>query len=186
MFPTFDDRTTNIYSALLYSRNLGENHPDFVSRVFGKTPKMAPKVQTATFGDCLREALGEECSYDAIRAVYTHIDAMVEAHRETHDPEPLMIGKETVHSTLSDFGIEQEKLEKLDEVFDESFGKGALLHPRNLLKRGKFEVSTPSVQIKVDAEHRDLVSTQEIGGVKYVLIRAEGLVEVNGIMIDID
>ena len=186
MFPTFDDRKTNIYNALLYSRNLGENHPDFVSRVFGKTPKMAPKVQTATFGDCLREALGEECSYDAIRAVYTHIDAMVEAHRDAHDPEPLMIGKETVRSTLSDFGIEEERLTRLDEVFDESFGAGALLHPRNILKRGKFEVSTPSVQIKVDGEHRDLVSTQEIGGVKYVLIRAEGLVEVNGIMIDIE
>ena len=186
MFPTFDDRKTNIYSALFYSRNLGESYAEFVSRVFGKTPRMAPKVQTATFGGCLREALGEECSYDAVRAVYTQIDAMVEAHRESHDPEPLLIGKETVRSALSDFGIEEERLSRLDEVFDESFGTGALLHPRNLLKRGKFEVSTPSVQIKVDAEHRDLVSTQEIGGVKYVLIRAEGLVEVNGIMIDIE
>ena len=41
MFPTFDDRKTNIYDALFYTRNLGENYPDFVSRVFGKTPKMA-------------------------------------------------------------------------------------------------------------------------------------------------
>ena len=186
MFPTFDDRKTNIYDALFYTRNLGENYPDFVSRVFGKTPKMAPKVQTATFGDCLREALGEECSYDAVRAVYTQIDAMVEAHKESRDPEPLVIGKETVRSALSDFGVEEERLERLEEVFDESFGVGAMLHPRNLLKKGKFEVSTPAVQIKVDAEHRDLVTTQEIGGVKYVMIRAEGAVEVNGIMIDID
>lgn len=186
MFPTFDDRKTNIYDALFYTRNLGENYPDFVSRVFGKTPKMAPKVQTATFGDCLREALGEECSYDAVRAVYTQIDAMVEAHKESRDPEPLVIGKETVRSALSDFGVEQERLERLEEVFDENFGVGAMLHPRNLLKKGKFEVSTPAVQIKVDAERRDLVSTQEIGGVKYVMIRAEGAVEVNGIPIDID
>lgn len=186
MFPTFDERATNIYSAMFYSRNLGENYPDFVKNVFGKTPKMAPKVQTATFGECLREALAEECSYDAVRAVYTQIDAMVEAHKETHDPEPLVIGKETVRSALSDFGVSEEKLERLEEVFDENFGQGALLPPQNLVRKGKFEVSTPSVKIKVDGEHRDLVSTQEIGGVKYVMIRAEGLVEVNGIMIDIE
>ena len=186
MFPSFDDRKTNIYNALYYVKNLGENYPDFVQSVFGKSPKMPPKVQRATFGECLREALGDECSYDAVRAVYTQVDAMVEAHRETHDPEPLVIGKETVRGVLSDFGVEPERLERLEEVFDESFGKGALLHPRNIVKSGKLEIAAPSVQIKVDAEHRDLVSTQEIGGVKYVMIRAEGPVEVNGIMIDIE
>lgn len=186
MFPTFDDRKTNIYNALYYTRSLEENYADFVKNVFAKSPKMPPKAQTATFGACLREGLGEECSYDAVRAVYTHIDAMVEAHKESHDPEPLLITKETVKSVLSDYGVEQERLAEVERAFDEGFGAGASITPRNALKRGKFEIATPSVQIKVDAEHRDLVSTQVIGGVKYVMIRAEGSVEVNGIPIDIE
>ena len=186
MFPTFDDRKTNIYNALYYTRSLEENYSDFVKNVFAKTPSMPPKTQTATFGACLREGLGEECSYDAVRAVYTHIDAMVEAHKESHDPEPLVITKETVKSVLSDYGVEEERLAEVERAFDEGFGTGASITPRNALKRGKFEIETPSVQIKVDPEHRDLVTTQQIGGVKYVMIRAEGGVEVNGIPIDIE
>ena len=186
MFPTFDDRKTNIYNALYYTRSLEENYADFVKSVFAKTPSMPPKTQTATFGACLREGLGEECSYDAVRAVYTHIDAMVEAHKETHDPEPLVITKETVKSVLSDYGVEQERLAEVERAFDEGFGQGATITPRNALKRGKFEIETPSVQIKVDPEHRELVTTRQIDGVKYVMIRAEGGVEVNGIPIDID
>jgi len=42
------------------------------------------------------------------------------------------------------------------------------------------------VSIKVDPEHRDLVSTQVINNVKYVMIRVDGGVEVNGINITID
>lgn len=186
MFPTFDDRKTNIYNALYYTRSLEENYADFVKNVFAKTPKMPPKAQTAAFGSCLREGLGEECSYDAVSAVYTHIDAMVEAHKESHDPHPLVITKETVKSVLSDYGVDEERLVQVERAFDESFGAGAAIPPRNALKRGKFEIAAPSVQIKVDAQHRDLVSTQSIGGVKYVMIRAEGGVEVNGIPIDIE
>ncbi len=186
MFPTFDDRKTNIYNALYYTRNLAENYPDFVGQVFHKTPQMPPKVQTATFGECLRGALGDECTCDLVRSVYNHIDAMVEAHREAHDPEPLVITKETVKSVLADYGLEEERIVACEEAFDESFGKGAMLPPRNVIKRGKFEISTPSVQIKIDPAHRDLVTTQDIGGVKYVMIRADGPVEVNGIAIEIE
>ena len=50
----------------------------------------------------------------------------------------------------------------------------------------KFELSTPDVTVKVDPEHRDLVSTQVINNVKYVMIRVNGNVEVNGINIEID
>ena len=49
----------------------------------------------------------------------------------------------------------------------------------------KFEVATPNVTIKVDPEHTDLVSTQIINGVKYILIRANDGVEVNGMNIEI-
>ena len=34
LFPSFDDRSTNLYNALYYTRDIGENHPDFVNAIF--------------------------------------------------------------------------------------------------------------------------------------------------------
>ena len=41
-------------------------------------------------------------------------------------------------------------------------------------------------RLKVDPEHRDIISTQTVNGVKYVMIRVTGGVEVNGININIE
>jgi hypothetical protein len=111
---------------------------------------------------------------------------MVESHKESRDPEPLVITKETVKAVLAGCGVDGEKLEKVDTVFDESFGKGAELVPKNVVSVNKFELETPEVSIKVDPEHRDIISTQTINGTKYVMIRVTGGVEVNGININIE
>ena len=140
----------------------------------------------ATFDSCLAEALEEECSYEVVRSVHAQISEIVEAHKESKDPEPLTISKATVRTVLENCGIAEEKLQKLDASLDESFGKNALLSPKNVVATKKFELETPDVKIKISPEKRDLVSTQVINNVKYVMIRVEGGVEVNGININIE
>lgn len=49
----------------------------------------------------------------------------------------------------------------------------------------QFEVRTPDIVIKVSPERSDLIKTQIIDGKKYILIRAEDNVEVNGVPIKI-
>ena len=51
------------------------------------------------------------------------------------------------------------------------------------MDKRKLEVRTPDVKIQVDPQRGDLVETRIIDGVGYVLIRAEGGVEVNGVPI---
>ena len=51
---------------------------------------------------------------------------------------------------------------------------------------GQLEVKTPDVTIKVDPERGDLIHTEVIRGVKYILIRADQGVEVNGVAISIE
>ena len=79
-----------------------------------------------------------------------------------------------------------EKIEKLASAMDESFGTNASLNPKNIVDISKFKVSTPEVTVSVSPEHRDLVSTQVINNVKYVMIRVTGCVEVNGINVKTD
>ncbi len=186
MFPAFDDRKTNIYNALYYTRSLSESYPDFKKSIFAAEPHMPPKAQKATFNECLSEVLSEECNFEVIRSVHAQFGEIVEAHKESRDPEPLRITKETVKSVLAGCGVDGEKIEKIDTVFDENFGKGAELVPKNVVAVNKFELETPEVSIKVDPEHRDIISTQTVNGVKYVMIRVTGGVEVNGININVE
>ena len=57
---------------------------------------------------------------------------------------------------------------------------------------GKFTSEFPAhmmshmARLKVDPEHRDLITTQVINNVKYVMIRVDGAIEVNGININIE
>ena len=70
--------------------------------------------------------------------------------------------------------------------FDEEFGEKAELPPSNLVDEKQFELRTPSVVIKVDPEHSDLVETRIINGCRYILIDASEGVEVNGVNIQIE
>ena len=186
MFPCFDDRRTNIYNALYYVRSISASYSDFTERIFAHKHPMPPKAQMQAFGECLADTLGDECSFEVVRAVHTEIAEMEKAYKESHNPEPLVITKATVRGVLEGCGIADDKLEKLDLALDESFGKGAELTPKNIVPTRKFELKTPDVTIKVDPEHRDLVSTEIINNVKYILIRATDGVEVNGINISLD
>ncbi len=186
MFPAFNERRTNIYNALFYTRSLSEGYPEFTERIFASEPKMPPKAQEATFKGCLADALTEECSYEVVRSVHAQMSELIEAHKESRDPEPLTVTKATVKTMLENCGVGEEKIRKLDTAFDESFGKNATLCPKNIIQTQKFELETPEVKIKIAPEHRDLVSTQVIGNVKYVMIRVDGPIEVNGININIE
>ena len=65
-------------------------------------------------------------------------------------------------------------------------GEKAELPPSNLVDEKQFELRTPSVVIKVDPEHSDLVETRIINGCRYILIDASEGVEVNGVNIQIE
>ena len=83
-------------------------------------------------------------------------------------------------------GVAEEKAEKLAEAFEESFGAGAQITPKNIIDHKKFNLETPEVTIKVDPEHKDLVTTQIINDTKYIMIKATSGVLVNGISISFD
>ena len=49
----------------------------------------------------------------------------------------------------------------------------------------QFRLETPDVSIRVNPERRDLIETRIIDGTRYILIRADEGVEVNGVSIQI-
>ena len=185
LFPAFDNRSTNIYNALLYSKDAGNNHESFVTALFHTQLAMAAKDQKRSFEALLGSALNDECSLDVVQAVHSEIGQMIQMHKESKVEEPLMLSKESVKAVLASSGISEEKQAKFSVDYDETFGFEAQLHPRNVIDQKQFEIKTPDVTIKVNPERSDLIETRVIGGVKYILICADESVEVNGVSINI-
>lgn len=185
LFPAFDDRSTNIYNALYYTRNIKENQDALIEALF-HTPVPKPAAeQKKSFEALLSTSLGEECSLDVVQTVHDQICQRIEMHKEAKIPEPLMVTKEDVKDVLSSCGVSEEQMAKFSVEYDEVFGFEADLHPKNIIDNKHFELKTPDVIIKCDPTRSDLIETRIIGGVKYILICADEDVEVNGVSINI-
>lgn len=185
LFPAFDDRATNIYNALYYTRDVKVGQDTLVEALFqAPVPKPAFE-QKKSFEALLTTSLGEECSMDVVQTVHDEICQRIELHKESKVPEPLLVSKEDVKEVLSSCGISEENLAKFSVDYDEAFGFEADLHPKNIIDNKHFEIKTPDVVIKVDPTRSDLIETRIIGGVKYIMICADEEVEVNGVSIHI-
>ena len=185
MFPAFDDRAANIYGALLYTKNTSDSQDAFVEKIFKSEPPMPASVQKETFETVLSDSVANECNMEVVQAVHEKICTMVDEHKAAKVREPLLISKATVKNVLTDCGIAEEKISAFDEQFDKSFGQGAEVPPKNIINTKQFEVKTPDVVIKVNPERPDLIKTEVIDGTKYIMIRAEDEVTVNGVSINI-
>ena len=185
MFPSFDDRTANIYNSLYYTRNTAENHDEFVDSVFKCELPMPAAVQKETFISILSETVSDDCNYDVVQAVHDQISGMIEEHKTNKEEEPLMISKKTFKTVLQSCGVDETKVAAFEEKYDTEFGADTKIRPQNIVDTKQFEVRTADVTIKVNPERSDLLKTQVIDGIKYILIRADESVEVNGVNIQI-
>ena len=181
LFPAFDDRCANLYETLYYTKNTAESHQELVDTLFRQELPLPADTQRETFQNLLTETLGEDCSLDVVQSVQGQLVNLMREHKEEKNPEPLVLSKGALEQVLSSSGVEEEHREAFAQRFQEEFGANARLSPQNLVDKRKLEVRTPDVKIQVPPERGDLVETRIIDGVGYILIRAEGGVEVNGV-----
>lgn len=185
LFPAFDNRATNIYNALFYTRDVKTAHEGLIDSLFNVQAPKAAAEQKKSFEALLSTSLDSECSLEVMQNVHDQLCQCIELHKESKTPETLMVSKEMVKSALVASGISENRLAKFSVDYDEVFGFEADLHPKNIIDNKKFEIRTPDVSIKVDPTKSDLIETRVIGGVKYILICADENVEVNGVNIHI-
>ena len=185
MFPTFDDRATNLYSALYFTRDTADIHDEFIDAVFHCDAPMPAQEQRETFQAVLEEALDEELSFDVAQTVHEQLREMIETQAQDKSAEPVTVSKREVGSLLQSCGVPEEKVEAFKERFDEEFGQNMAVSAQNIVEPKKFEVRTPDVVVQVNPERSDLIETRVIDGFRYILIRAEDGVEVNGVNVNI-
>ena len=78
MFPSFDDRKTNIYKTLYYTKDLSNSHAELTDALFKNEIPMPALEQKETFADILMETVGDECSLRVVRSVNSQLNHKVE------------------------------------------------------------------------------------------------------------
>ena len=184
LFPAFEDGGANLYAALCYSKDTDDDHAEFVDAVFGSSAPMPAAAQKEAFEAMLSDTLADECGLEVVQTVHEQIAARVEEVKSDRHAEPPVVTKREVSAMLRDCGVSEGKRAAFEERYDEEFGP-ADLHAANIVDVKKFELRTPDVVVKVNPERSDLIQTRTIDGSRYILIRADEGVEVNGVNISI-
>ena len=184
MVPAYEDGGANLYKTLYYTRSLSDSHESVVEALFKSELPMPAAEQKATFGSVLRETLEEDCSMKVVRSVYSQVNRLIEEHKEQKIEEPLVMGRDDAASMLRYCGVPEDRVETFETRYEEEFGEGAEINPKNVAEP-RMKVKTPEVTVKVSPGCSELVEARVIDGVRYILIRADGDVQVNGVDIKI-
>lgn len=185
LFPAFDDRATNLYNALYYTRSATENHPELVEALFHTDAPMPAAAQKETFGMLLSDNLEEACSFDVVQTVQSQLRDLIQEHKESREPEPLAVNRYQIEGVLESCGVPKDSVEAFGKQFDAEFGEGAEVSPGNIVDTRRLQVETPDVTIQINPDRQELVETRVIGGTPYILIRADEGVEVNGVQVHV-
>lgn len=185
MFPAFDDRAANIYNTLFYTKDSAANNSEIIDRLFKAEPPMPAAEQRETFNSLLNGVTNDENNLEIIKNIQDEIGKMITEHKESREREPLAVSRDDICDILRSSDMADEKIETFKAGFDESFGEKARLNPQNLVETKRLELTGADISIKINPERSELVETRVIDGVKYILIRADEEIEVNGVPINI-
>jgi len=153
--------------------------------VFHCDAPMPAAEQREVFQAVLEDTLDEDLSLEVVQTVHEQLRDMIQEHDQDKTAEPLTISRKEVSGMLQSCGVPEEKVAAFEEKYDAEFGQGMSLNAVNIAEPKKFELRTPDVVVQVNPERSDLIETRVIDGQRYILIRAEEGVEVNGVNIAI-
>ena len=129
----------------------------------------------------VEEALGADCSFEAVRSLHENLVDLIEDNKDV--PDPVTLSKGDVTRLLSECGAPEETLPVVETHFENAVGEQKTLLAANVTRTRSFEVKTPEVTVQVKPDRTDLLETRMIDGRAYLLISLEEEVTVNGIRI---
>ena len=185
MFPAFDDRAANIYGTLFYTKDSSIDRSETVNALFSAELPMPADSQKDNFDTILTRSLGDQCDIEMVKGVNSRISDMLTEHKEQKNPDTLTLSLDDISDILRSCDASNDKIETFAAKYGEIFGEKTRLSARNIVDPRHFSVNMTDVSIRVNPEKSGLLSTGVIDGTRYILVRAEEAVEVNGITINI-
>ena len=93
------------------------------------------------------------------------------------------MSKPDVKDLLEKSGVTAERMERFDQIYEETAGENTAILVPAITAAKKIAVKTPDVDIKVSPDRLDLIETRIIEGRRCLVIAVEDNVEVNGMSV---
>lgn len=183
LFPAFQERSTDIHSALYFSKKPEELMPEFIEHLLGCNIPLTAVTQRQAFQAIIADTLGEDCAYEVVKNIHENLNEMIEETKEA--PEPLELSKPDIKHLLQRSGAPEDKMTSFDQEYDTIAGEETTLMAENIASIKKFDIQTPDIIIHVDPDRADLVETKIIDGRQCLVIPVDSHVEVNGMNVRI-
>ena len=123
-FPCFTERTTDLHACLAYTKNTKEPHVEFWENCIGCGTKKTSTQKKNAFNNMLDQALGEETDETIEKKLDIQQNLSdfitVEAERRGED-EPIVLEPQDVANILTDSGLSDMKVEKIQANFENYF-----------------------------------------------------------------
>ena len=185
LFPAFEERSTNVYGALFYSKDVNDAHDDFIDAVFKTSVPMPAGEQKEKFQEMISTALGEKKNFDLVQGIHEQLSERIVLYKESRDPEPMKMSTDEMIEIMENSGASERQVESFRSSCREMIGEDGSFSPGNLTDPKKMVIETPEIKITVDPQYSHLIKTEVIDGRKFILIAADNGVEINGIDVDI-
>ena len=183
MYPSFAGRSANLDKVLYYMKNPAEPHDELIEGVFGTERPMMDLERREAFRQSLAEATDGTCDFEAVQTLYQAMRERTEAIKASETPELETMRAEDIRDILEEGGLAEEKAREFTQAYTEAVGEGARFMPSAIMDSGRFQMTSPEVKITVNPEMAALVKMRTIDGKRYILVPADGGVELNGISV---
>ncbi len=126
LFPAFTDRSSDIHSAVFYTKDTKEPHDELVEGVLGCASKLTATEQKLTFQHMVKNAVGEEEAEEKVLDIQKNLSELVmgvmEEDPDAYEEEKLVLKEEDVKKLLEDSGLNEEKARNIAKHYEEAFG----------------------------------------------------------------
>ena len=205
-FPAFTDRSTDLHGCLVYTKNAKEPHTEFWTDCLECGVKKTTTQKKTAFNNMLTKALGEETeeSKETVLDIQQNLSEFITVETERlGEDEPIVLEPQDVANILTDSGLSEGKVEKIqanyqsyfeealplaEELLDEKALKNNELRlEKNVLKERVVDLTqqlkdvgaitsdgkAADIVLKVSEEKAEVVTTAFVDGKKCLCVPIE-------------
>lgn len=182
LYPSFNDRSTDVNEVLYYCKDPDEMHSEFIDGIIGCKEEKTIIEEKEMFNTIVEEVINDVPGFDTfevVRSINSQLNDMIENKVFGDTP---VINKEGMKDLFKGSGFAEEHMPVVEKKFEEVAGEDSEIRVDSVREKKNLDIKSDNMQIKVKTEAADMVEIRVIDGRKCLVIPMDSDVEVNGIV----
>ena len=175
LYPAFTDRHSDPDHVWYYSKRPNDPDKGLITQTLWCKLPSTPEEQKIAFRESLNVVNGK-VSLEQAKDLYHSLGRIKDIKSDSEDRR---LKASEIENILKNIGIDPEAA-----AVSAKSCNSAEIDSENTINTKQFEIGLPDAHVTVNAERTDLVSTRVIDGEEYILIKADGGICANGIILE--